>query len=91
MKYRINHQTEYFYADRVPLCHNVIRLRPRDTAFQTCERSELSILPVPADQREHLDYFGNHAIWIAVQEPHHSLKIEMTSEVNVAPSALPPT
>jgi transglutaminase-like putative cysteine protease len=89
VKYRINHQTEYFYADRVPLCHNVIRLRPRDTAFQTCERSELSILPVPADQREHLDYFGNHAIWIAVQEPHHSLKIEMTSEVNVNSCTLP--
>jgi transglutaminase-like putative cysteine protease len=90
VKYRINHQTEYFYGDRVPLCHNVIRLRPRDTAFQTCQRSELSITPAAADQREHLDYFGNHAIWIAVQEPHHSLKIEMTSEVNVNSNTLPP-
>ena len=89
MRYRVNHQTEYFYADRVPLCHNVIRLRPRDTAFQTCERNQLSITPTPADERERVDYFGNHAIWIAVQEPHHSLKIEMTSEVNVASSAMP--
>ncbi len=86
MKYRVNHQTEYFYAERVPICHNVIRLRPRDTAWQSCQRSELSITPAPSDQRHRVDYFGNHAAWIAVQEPHLSLKIEMTSEVTVAPA-----
>lgn len=89
MRYRVTHHTEYFYADRVPLGHNVIRLRPRDTAVQTCEYNELSVTPVPADQRQRVDYFGNHAIWIAVQEPHHSLKIEMNSEVTVAPAKAP--
>ena len=89
MKYRISHQTEYFYADRVPLCHNVIRLRPRNTAYQSCDRTELTISPTPADQRHRIDYFGNHATWIAVQEPHRSLKIDVTSEVTVDTSAIP--
>ena len=89
MRYRVNHQTEYFYADRVPLCHNVIRLRPRDTAFQICERNELSVTPTPADQRDRIDYFGNHATWISVQEPHQTLKIEMSSEVNVVSTKIP--
>ena len=89
MRYRIVHQTEYFYTDRVPLCHNVIRLRPRDTALQTCESSELSITPLPSDHRDRIDYFGNHATWIAIQEPHLSLKIDMTSEVSVSHSNVP--
>lgn len=85
MKFRINHQTEYYYSDRVPVCHNVIRLRPRDTAYQTCENCDLKITPAPADQRDRIDYFGNHATWISVQEPHRNLKIEVTSEVTVMP------
>jgi transglutaminase-like putative cysteine protease len=89
MRYRITHQTEYFYADRVPLGHNVIRLRPRDTAFQICDRNELSITPAPADQRQRVDYFGNYATWISVQEPHQSLKIDMSSDVNVISRTVP--
>jgi transglutaminase-like putative cysteine protease len=89
MRYRITHQTEYFYGDRVPLCHNVIRLRPRDTSYQTCEKHELEINPVPADQRERVDYFGNLATWIAVQEPHVSLRINTTSEVDVSRRKIP--
>jgi transglutaminase-like putative cysteine protease len=89
VRYRIVHQTEYFYPERVPLCHNVIRLRPRDTAFQTCDQHELSITPMPADRRERVDFFGNYATWIAIQEPHHSLKIDVTSEVDVESSSPP--
>jgi transglutaminase-like putative cysteine protease len=89
VNYRIKHTTEYYYADRVPVCHNIIRLRPRETAFQTCERSVLSISPFPSDQREQVDYFGNLATWIAVQEPHQNLRIEMTSEVTVKSSTVP--
>ncbi len=89
MRYRIVHQTEYFYAERVPLCHNVLRLRPRDTAFQRCDVHEMNVTPVPADRRERVDFFGNHATWIAIQEPHQSLKIQVKSEVEVANGAPP--
>jgi len=49
----------------------------------------MTIAPVPADRRERVDFFGNYATWIAIQEPHHSLRIDVTSEIEVA-SSLPP-
>jgi transglutaminase-like putative cysteine protease len=90
MKYRVTHQTEYFYSERVPLCHNLIRLRPRDTVFQKCIRHAMGIKPTPADRRERVDFFGNHVTWIAIQEPHESLNIHVVSEVEVKPHSIPP-
>ncbi len=31
MNYRITHTTTYHYGDAVPVCHNQIRLSPRDS------------------------------------------------------------
>jgi len=89
MRYRVTHHTEYSYGERVPLCHNVIRLRPRDTAFQTCATHELTISPLPADRREHVDFFGNHVTWVAIQEPHNRLKVSTISEIDVIPGNAP--
>ena len=36
MRYRVVHKTEYVYAEQVPLCYNMMRLRPRDTQSQRC-------------------------------------------------------
>lgn len=89
MKYRVVHTTEYRYGESVPLCHNVIHLRPRDTRHQTCLRSTLTISPAPAVQRHRVDFFGNHATWVSLQEPHDTLSIRSTSEVDVKPIPLP--
>jgi transglutaminase-like putative cysteine protease len=89
LKYRITHQTEYFYAERVPLCHNIIRLRPRDTAWQTCDRHAMGISPTPSERRERVDFFGNNVTWLAIQEPHESLKIDVSSDVEVTPNQPP--
>jgi transglutaminase-like putative cysteine protease len=89
VKYRITHQTEYFYAERVPLCHNLIRLRPRDTPWQTCDRHAMGIFPTPAERRERVDFFGNNVTWVAIQEPHESLKIDVASEVEVTANQPP--
>ena len=91
MRYRVTHTTEYYYGEPIPLCHNVLRLRPRDTWRQACLESTLTISPIPAAHRDFVDFFGNHATWIALQEPHDVLKIEAVSEVMIDPSPLPPT
>lgn len=83
MKYRITHRTEYFYGETVPLCHNLIRLRPRDTATQVCVGYELATDPAPANQRDRVDFFGNHTTWMAIQQPHRKLSIRSKSEVEV--------
>lgn len=88
MKYRITHRTEYVYRDAVPLCHNVVRIRPRDTNRQTCLEYELTVHPAPLTESSGIDFFGNHVAWFSLQEPHRGLLIEAKSEVDV--TAVPP-
>jgi len=89
VRYDIVHVTEYAYTDPVPLCHNVARLRPRDTDRQTCLRHELRITPVPAIHRDLRDLFGNPFASFSVQHPHLQLTVTALSEVEVAPPAGP--
>ncbi|MDB5295903.1 MAG: transglutaminase domain protein [Phycisphaerales bacterium] len=89
MRYRVQHITEYRYAEPVPLCHNVVHLRPRETDRQACEATEIDVTPAPAARRDRVDFFGNHAMFLGLQEPHRQLRIECTSEVEVKPFAPP--
>jgi transglutaminase-like putative cysteine protease len=88
VKYRVTHRTEYFYGETVPLCHNLIRLRPRKTVSQVCGRHELTIDPVPATRRDRVDFFGNYTTWMAIQQPHRKLVISATSEMEVSAGAV---
>jgi transglutaminase-like putative cysteine protease len=83
MRYRVTHTTEYTYGEIVPLCHNMIRLRPRETERQRLISSEVAIDPAPATHREGIDFFGNHVTWFSVQEPHQGLAVTSRSEVDV--------
>jgi transglutaminase-like putative cysteine protease len=95
MKYRVTHKTRYVYGASVPLSHNVLRLHPRPTHWQTCHDFNLIIHPIPAQRRERIDFFGNHETWISVQESHRELLIEGRGEIEtaarqyVAPAASP--
>jgi transglutaminase-like putative cysteine protease len=88
VKYHITHTTEYSYGEAVPLCHNIVRLRPRQTDRQLCTRHELVIHPEPAVLREHKDYFGNHMAVFSLQEPHAALSVMAISEVEISPACL---
>ena len=85
MRHRIVHITEYRYDDPVPLCHNVVHLRPRDTDRQICLSNAIGVSPLPASRRDRFDFFGNHATFLTLQEPHLTLRIESRSEVEVRP------
>jgi len=91
IKYKVTHTTEYYYNEPVPLCHNLIRLWPRDTVHQRCVTCSLTISPVPAERHDRVDFFGNHATWVSLQEPHKVLRVEAVSEVEVQPSVPPPS
>ncbi len=83
MRYHVTHTTRYDYKDPVTLSHNLVRLRPRDHGMQSCLLHELSVSPTPAVSSERLDYFGNHTVWLGLQEPHTQLTITARSEVKV--------
>ena len=87
MRYEIVHVTEYSYGEAVPLCHNVARLRPRETERQTCLRHELIVAPSPLVFRERFDFFGNPVTSFSIQNSHLALSVTSRSEVEVqAPS-----
>jgi transglutaminase-like putative cysteine protease len=85
LKYRVTHKTRYVYGASVPLSHNVLRLQPRQTEWQTCRAFDLEIEPAPARRRDRVDFFGNHETWISVQEAHRELRIEAHGEIETAP------
>ncbi len=86
MTYRVIHTTGYHYNKLVSLCHNLVHLRPRNDANQTCTQYELEITPAPKLFREELDFFGNHATYFTVEEPHDKLTVRAVSLVDVSPS-----
>jgi len=86
VRYEIVHVTEYVYGEPVPLCHNVARLRPRETERQTCLRHELTVAPTPAVLRNRADFFGNAVTSFSVQSSHLSLGVTARSEVEVQPA-----
>ncbi|MDD5462096.1 MAG: transglutaminase family protein [Methylococcales bacterium] len=85
MKYRITHTTLFDYSQPVGLCQNEARLQPRDFWRQQCLFSRFEISPDPVDFQEHIDYFGNHVAYFAVQQAHTRLIVTALSEVTIFP------
>jgi transglutaminase-like putative cysteine protease len=83
MIYRVRHKTTYDYEDAVSVSHHLVRLTPRNLPGQVCRVTEISIVPVPAVTSTHNDYFGNIQTFFTLQEPHNSLIVEASSELEV--------
>ncbi len=87
MLYQITHTTTYEYSASVTLCQNLAHLTPRETAEQHCRQTMLVIRPQPAILSSRADYFGNQLTFFSVQEPHRTLSITASHEVEVSPRA----
>lgn len=83
MKYRITHRTRYHYSRDVVLCHSQARLLPRETHWQHCRSSQLTIQPPPALSSERLDFFGNRVRYFVIQQIHQELEVTAITEVQV--------
>ena len=84
MNYQVTHNTWYSYSQPVGVCHNILRVRPREHTWQTCRKFELAITPTPKTRRDGMDFYGNHQTWISLEEPHSEFRVIATSEVSVA-------
>ncbi|WP_096087206.1 transglutaminase family protein [Agaribacterium haliotis] len=84
MKYRIQHVTEYQYADRVSHCYNLAHMVPRNTLRQRCLSTQISVSPEPAHEHRREDYFGNQAYHFEVQRPHQKLSICSSAQVETS-------
>jgi len=83
VKYEIVHTTQYNYTGSVSVSHHLARLVPRTLPYQTCERHELQIDPVPELTAKHVDYFGNAMTFFVVQSAHKRLSVRARSLVDV--------
>jgi transglutaminase-like putative cysteine protease len=90
MKLRVTHTTSYDYTDPVSLCQNTLHLQPRLNDRQFLHSCEIVVTPEPAVRSERIDFFGNPELYLAMQEPHRSLKIVAQCEVDVQPSTISP-
>jgi len=92
--YEVVHTTVYSYSEEVPVCHNEVHLRPRDTAGQQVLFHAFAVDPPPATTASRIDWFGNHVTMFTIGEVHHRLAVTSTSRIAVAPTAplrsLPP-
>lgn len=83
MRLKVAHTTVYTYGQPVPLCHNEVRLAPRDTPLQRCHYDRLLIKPTPANMSARTDYFGNRVHCFALEDGHQKLSITAISKVEV--------
>ena len=90
LKYRIVHSTEYQYSDPVPVCHNHLRLTPRETPYTRCTSHRLLIRPMPCNVAKRKDWFGNIVQSFTLDESHRRLLLAATSRVTVSPQTIPP-
>ena len=89
MIYRVSHETRYDYADPVSISHHIVHLTPRNFAKQACRWREILVTPTPPSCVPHVDYFGNGVMSFTLLEPHESLIVEATSEVEVFSEGVP--
>lgn len=85
MRYQITHRTTYQYTEPVSVCHNLVRLAPRQMPGQDSRDYELQVLPEPVTRSRRSDYFGNQVDYFTIQEAHRELVISTTSLVDVWP------
>lgn len=82
-KYRITHRTTYEYSSPVSSSYSELRVLPREGPGQRCLSSGFVVDPLPDDQREHRDFFGNRVGYVAIQRSHRALEVTASSVVEV--------
>lgn len=81
MRYRLRHETKYNYSEEVTLCHNELRMTPRDGDGQRCVNSFVKIDPEQNTFDERVDFFGNKVVYFDVESPHKQLVITVESDI----------
>jgi transglutaminase-like putative cysteine protease len=83
MKYKLKHQTLYTYVNAVHNYQSILCLQPRNSAKQICRNFKIEIEPKPSKIYERTDYFGNIQHYFSLHESHKSLKVTVSSDVEV--------
>lgn len=83
MIYNIFHNTRFTYQNWVGFSHNLIRLCPLTTPFQTVKDFSIEVDPIAVEIEAYDDIFRNHLHHILVREPHLVLNVTARSTVSI--------
>jgi transglutaminase-like putative cysteine protease len=89
MIFDVSHRTAYAYRKPVLQSQHLLHLAPREGPRQRVLRHGLLIEPAPSGQVERVDYFGNGAVILTVDDEHTELVIHARSTVEVRAPELP--
>lgn len=81
--YHIFHETIFHYHAPVSFSHNIARLKPTQTEYQTLKSYDLEIEPKPHMIEEYQDYFGNSFSKMFIKNSHDKLKVIAHSVVHI--------
>ncbi len=88
MKYKIDHSTIYDYVAPVVQSHHILHLSPRIVTFQNISGHSLIIDPAPASRKDFIDYNGNPASIVTIEQEHSHLQFRAYSEIDLIVSKL---
>lgn len=90
MKYKLRHQTLYTYVNEVYNYQSILCLQPQNSEKQTCKNFRIEIEPKPSKIYSRTDYFGNVQHYFSLHKSHKSLKVTVSSEIEVLNNATLP-
>lgn len=82
-KIQVEHETIYRYETEVELAHHLAYLKPLSSDWQRVRSAEVDISPVPSNQSESKDAFGNVRSFFTLSTPHTELKVRSLSTVDL--------
>lgn len=90
MKYKLKHQTIYTYVNAVHNYQSIVCLQPQNSAKQICSNFKIEIEPRPAKIYSRKDFFGNTLHYFSLHESHKSLKVLVSSDIEVLNDIIQP-
>jgi transglutaminase-like putative cysteine protease len=88
-RYTVEHETRYAYTAPVAQSWQLARLAPRTLPWQKLLSHTLLIDPLPDEQHDAPDAFGNTVTHFALQGAHRMLRVRMQCLVEVGPRPEP--
>ncbi|MCG2593847.1 transglutaminase family protein [Ramlibacter sp. XY19] len=89
MLLHVLHETAYDYAPAVRTAQHMAHLKPANNARQQLLNHRLTIDPLPAQQMETIDVYGNTRAFFSLQVMHDGLRVQSESLVSTsAPPAI---
>ncbi|MFV0245076.1 MAG: transglutaminase domain-containing protein [Qingshengfaniella sp.] len=86
MKYDLSLTIRHEYAAAVGNGRHVLRIVPADLpGRQQGQVQRIEITPPPAEQADHVDFFGNRCLTVAHDTPHDQMVIQLHAAVEVIP------